>query len=331
MKQKFLRICALGLVAALLFGFAACNGGKDDPTTTAANDTTAASNTTAAPDGTTAAQDGSTTTTTTAPDGTTAAPDGSTTTAPDNTTATGGSQTGQTEATTKAPKNKPETPAEILAAYTEVMTKAKTDIKHYRKLEYQELPKDKIVFDNGLVGRLVSLANSFMTSKDKALKSNDYLTGTDDLYWLPVCRTKLGCLIKDPSVFQSTNSEKLSNGNIKLTLVLKDEKNAEPAKENATTAPSNVGGMFNPLAKADIDDTLKNDSTVKFLVKDANYELTYRRCTAVVVYNPQNNQIVSMEQRMNIFINILSGKFIGFSVKGTGELDTYLGIDQAQY
>ena len=34
---------------------------------------------------------------------------------------------------------------------------------------------------------------------------------------------------------------------------------------------------------------------------------------------------------MNVFIHIISGKFLGVSVKGTGELDTYLGIDQTQY
>jgi len=336
MKQKFLRILSLSLVAVMMLGFAACGDKKETPTTTGASDTTAApGDSTAAPDGTTAAPDG----TTAAPDdnSTTLAPDGSTTTtAPDNTTTTtdsggSGSGTGQTNPTNPPANQKPETPAEILQAYTTVMNKAKKEMKHYRKLEYQELPKDKIQFESGAISFLLEQAANYVTTKDQAMAKDDYTKGTDSLKWFPIYECSVGCMVTDPGVFDSTKSELLPNGNIKLTLVMKDEKNSEPPKANATNSPSNVGAMFTPLAKAGIDDELNNNTALKVAVRNLEYELTYHKCTATLVYNPANNQLVSVDLTQNVLINIMAGRVLLFNAKGTGELNSVLAVDQVRF
>ena len=338
MKQKFLRTLSLGLVAVLLFGFAACGGNNENPTTTDPTGSIPANedndNTTAPPAG-----DDSTTAPPAGDDSTTAPPagGGDSTTAPP----AGGSGTtappaggGQTNPTTPPANKKPETPAEILNAYTAVMNKAKKELKNYRKLEYQALPKDKINFESSVLSFLLGQAERFMTTREQAMEKDDYTKGTDNLKWFPIYECSVGCMVKDPGVFKSTKSELLPNGNIKLTLVMKDELNSEPPKANAVSSPSNVGGMFTPLAKSNIDETLTTDSILKSVTKDVKYSLNYRSCTAVLVYNPANSQLVSVDLTMNVFITIsgkLSLAFIPVNANGTGELNTVLAIDQTKF
>jgi len=233
------------------------------------------------------------------------------------------------KAVCKATVVSPTTPAQILAAYTTVMNKAKASKPAYKKIEYQTLPTKDQHMEGSVVAKLLPQANRFMTTKDE-VKTENNAKGSD-MKWFPLYKASKGCLLKNANAIKTASFAKLPNGNYKITIVLKNEVNPEPYK-SGNSAPSNVGAMFDPIEKASIDDTLKNDSAVKILISDAKYSLTYMNCTAVLEYNPKTNRVVSLEQNMSTFINITAGKVLHmFSCVGTAMLYNKLKVWDVKY
>lgn len=80
---------------------------------------------------------------------------------------------GHTVIETKAPADnsakpsngKPESYAEILAAYRDVLNLAKSSKVGYEKSEWQTLPKDKRNFDGFVINAALPVAELFMTSE----------------------------------------------------------------------------------------------------------------------------------------------------------------------
>lgn len=299
MKSKATKLLALMMAIAIIFSLGACGKDKDGETTTAAGETTTLADETTALDETTAV------------DETTA--DGETTLEGD-TTAVG--QTTTKAAVTEA--GKPTTTAEILAAYTDVMNYAKTVKPGYNKQEYQSLPKADQKMEGALIGLLLPLAENFMTLKENAEVEDRKAGG--DMKWFPVAKASKGCLMTDTAVIKSAKCDELANGNYKITIVLKDEKNPEPYKEGQAKASSNTGNMFQPLSRAEIDDTIINDKTVSKVVKNVKYDLKYFDCTAVLEYNPKTKQIKTLNQNMSVFIDIQDGKALLLNLKGSAIL-----------
>ena len=308
MKKVFAALLALALILCSVAVLTSCDGNEDASTTTstAAPATPADAETSAAG--------------ITQPPVTEGTTDGSTaTSAPAQ------------ETTSAAPQALPATNAEILAKYTEVMDFAKKSKPAYTKTEYQSIPADKRNFDSGIIKILLSLASNFMTTEEAAKSDPEIHEKGQDTYWFPVYETEKGCLLTDESKIERAACTTLSNGNVKIVIELKNEMNSEPAAEGATSAPSAVGSMFSPLARASIDDTLKNDKAVKTVVKDVDYDLEYYDCTAVLVFNPETNQIVSLDQYMHTLITIHGGRVLGSSAKGTAVLDNYMNIYDFRY
>ncbi len=199
------------------------------------------------------------------------------------------------------------TDKEVLDIYTKVMNKAKKDAPGYKKVEYQELPSDAqnrvISKGSGLVGVLLNLVDTLdlMTSKETAEAEPEIVEKGGDMRWFPVYKCEKGCYLTDVNAIESTNYEDLGNGKARITIELKDEANPEPMAEGATTSPSNVGAMFSPLSKADIDETL-NGGTVSKVIKNVTYNLTYHDCKAIVEYDTKTNEIIKLEQYMNVAI-----------------------------
>jgi hypothetical protein len=316
MKKSLVKILALLMIAAMVFSLAACgkdkdNGSTTDESTTLAETTNGEVNETEAQTGedTTAAEDASETEAQTGEDG-------ETTTLKE----------GETGAVTTT--GLPKTTAEILKAYTDVMNKAKKDKPAHKKKEFQALPKEHQHMEGGLLKAILPLADLFMTKEDKAETWN--VEKGNDMKWFPVYESDKGCLLTDTNAIKSAKSEELSNGNYKLTIILKDEKNPEPYKP-ATGATSNTGRMFSPLSRTEIDNTLLGDSRVSAVVKNVKYDLRYFDCTAVLVYNPKNNQIVSLDQYMSVFIDIQDGKILLSTLKGTAILNNTMKVWDLQY
>ena len=203
--------------------------------------------------------------------------------------------------------------AEVLKAYTVVMDKAKSEKPGFTKLEYQTLPSgpnERVVSEGAnLVGTLLNLVDSLgiMTTEDKA--QPEVQAKGDDTKWFPVYQGQKGCYLTDANAIQDYSYEELSNGNVKITIVLKAEQNPEPISNGMSVPPSNTGCMFSPLAKKDIDNTI-NGGAVQAVVKNVNYSLNYHDCKAILEYNPKNNQIVKLEQYMNVAISG-GGKIFG--------------------
>lgn len=202
----------------------------------------------------------------------------------------------------------PETTEEILAAYTEVMNQVKKDAPAYKKIEWQTLPDDansRIVSEGAsVVNTALNLAqNNFMTSEEDTKADPEIKEKGTDMHTFPICNSNYGCLLKDTSAIKSAKCEVLSNGNYKITIVLKDEKNPEPVKdENTTSIPSNHAGVFSPISKAEIDENL-NGGIVSAVAKDISYSLTYHDCSTTVEYNPENNHVVSLIQFTKVAIS----------------------------
>ena len=240
-----------------------------------------------------------------------------------------------TEASTTEANPVPGTPAQVLTAYTEVMNKAKKDAKYFRKLEYQQLGKDSH-FEQDFINNpaVMEQANKLMTSKDKAMTQDMYTKGvTDMVNELPVMKCAVGCMAKDTGVFARAAARQLSNGDIELTLVMKPEDNPEPAAAGASASPSITGQMFNPLSKAGIDERL-NGTIVKmaFLGKPPVISTRYFDCKAVLTYNPETKQIVTLRQDYNVRINILEGKALIFiNAVGYATLEAAMICDQFKY
>lgn len=307
MKKNVLKIASLLLIVAMLFSFVACGDKNNEEETTV-------------PEETEEVDVGAETTldnneddvTDETEDGATDVSEEDSTVAPteNSTEASTETQTGTT--TTEASSaDLPSTNAEILAAYTQVMNKAKTDKPAYSKLEYQEIPdnaNDRDIREGkGLINTLLNVASNFFTPKDKA--EVEVKEKGSDMRYFPVYKTGKGCLLTDTSMIKNASCVQLDNGNYKITLALKDEKNPEPPAENATTSPSAHGAVFSPLSKNEIDDTLKNNTLVSLVVKDIVYDLTYKNSVATLEYNPNNMHVVKLEHIMVVEI-LGSGKVV---------------------
>ncbi|HZK38816.1 MAG TPA: hypothetical protein VFD23_01530, partial [Clostridia bacterium] len=215
----------------------------------------------------------------------------------------------------------PTTKAEILKAYTDTLNQAKKkDRPGFSAIEFQALPEDGQDM-GGAAGSLLKLATLFMTTEDKARKDPwKSEKGSADMTGLPVKQSTEGCYIKNPAAIKTASCVKLANGNYKIIIVLNDEMNPEPYAKGQAKAPSNHGGMFQPLGKKAIDNELNNNTAVKLVVKDANYSLKYYDGTSVLEYNPQNGRIVTLDQKTKTLIT-LSGKVVRISSNGTAVLE----------
>ncbi len=215
------------------------------------------------------------------------------------------------ESTEEGEKKKPETKAEILAVYAEVMNKVKKDAPGFTKVEYQELPEEGRVITSGktLLSAGLSVASNFMTSKEDAEKKPDVYPKGNDMNDFPIRNTPKGCMLEDPDFLKVAKYEELPNGNVRITVVTGTEKNPEPAAHGASTAPSKTGGIITPISKKEIDEKL-NGGLVSAVFKDVNYSLTFHDCESVLVFNPENNHVVSLMQTTRVSISG-SGKSLG--------------------
>lgn len=321
MNKNLKRIAALLLAIAMIASFAACKKDKDNNDTTAAGDT---------------AVNGEVVSDESMEPGSEATSDD---TAVETEIVT--DKEGHTVIETKAPvdnsakpsNGKPESYAEILAAYRDVLNLAKSSKVGYEKSEWQTLPKDKRNFDGFVINAALPVAELFMTSeKDAKGKKHENNPKGTDMKWFPIYQhpTK-GCTLTDVSKIKSAKCEVLSNGNYKITIVLKADINPEPCDpKTGVISKGFTGTMFSPIAKADVDNTLKNDSRVTKVVKDVEYSLKYYDCTAVLTYNPKNNHMVALNQYMHVLITG-SGKVLGSKFSGNAVLDNYLEITNVKY
>ena len=221
--------------------------------------------------------------------------------------------------------------AAILAKYTELMNQAKTDSPGFQKIEWQSIPPEKAVFEGKVFNTLLPLIGNFFKDEATARANPEAKLKGESMEWFPIYHNDKGCLLTDASAIKSATCTELPDGNVKITIVMNDETNSEPPAANAASCASAVGSICTPIEIATVKDTLQNDGAIKLVARNINFDLIYHDCTTEVVYNPANNQLVSLDQFMHITINIIDGTVAFASAKGTAELDNYMYISNFQY
>lgn len=218
----------------------------------------------------------------------------------------------------------------ILKKYTQLMDDAKAKQVGYNKVEYQAIPEEKANL-GGILDKIMPVASTFFVDEETARANPENFPKGGDMKWFPLYETSKGCVLTDLSKIEKATSEKLADGNVKLTIELVDEMNPEPIDAGATTCNNHIGAMFNPIRRRDVDDVLQNNFAVKMLIKDLDFDLKYYDCTAELIYNPETDQIVSGDLYMHILIIINSGKVAGSDVTGDAVLDNAMHLTDFVY
>ena len=99
---------------------------------------------------------------------------------------------------------------------------------------------------------------------------------------------------------KSASKEKLADGTIKLTIVLNDESNPTPIKDNARQSESFTSAMFPVVTAEDFRDILDNGEVEEI-------SLTYTDCTVELIYNPATGEIVSLKQTSSYVADFMDG------------------------
>ncbi|MBR2078716.1 MAG: hypothetical protein IJ962_00765 [Clostridia bacterium] len=233
----------------------------------------------------------------------------------------------------EAPKDEggiPQGNEAILKKYTQLMDDAKAKQVGFNKVEFQAIPAEKANL-GGILDKIMPVASTFFVDEETARANPENFPKGGDMKWFPLYETSKGCVLTDLSKIEKATSEKLADGNVKLTIELVDEMNPEPIDAGATTCSNHIGAMFNPIRRRDVDDVLQNNFAVKMLIKDLDFDLKYYDCTAELIYNPETDQIVSGDLYMHILIIINSGKVAGSDVTGDAVLDNAMHLTDFVY
>ncbi len=208
---------------------------------------------------------------------------------------------------------------EVLKKYTEVMDQLKNGVAKYEKKEFQALSEDR---DLGTIGNAVlGIAEGLMTSEEEAK-----IQQRDDAAQIPVVKSPKGCILTDVSAIKEAKMTE-SGGKTTIVIVLNDEKGSLPAPEGATSHNSTVGSMFNPIDQKGIDDIVSKFSGLATINK---FELTYKECTATLVFDTATGKVESLEQIMNVFIEV-DAKVTILPLQGYATLVNTMRINNVAY
>lgn len=324
MKKNILRVIALVLVAGMLFSFCSCTqevlirfvdaDGNDldlskigGGSGSASSDVPPAADTTAPPAADTTAPTADTTAPTadtTAP----AAPSGDTTAPVANTTAPAA-----------APTGKPGTTQEIVDFYKKAANDIKANgIAGYTKKEWQVV--DEINIGAAPINSAVKgVLGNFMTTEDKA-ENQVSAKGSDDAK-----KRFPEFTLTDYSQVASATCEE-NGGNYVIKIVMKDE-----------DTPKKQGSMLGQVTNSilyweDIDDTLKNDSTVsKILTAYDGIHVIYKGFTIQATMTP-DGKFISLDHTADVDILIGSAKILFATITDkSGHLNNYCKYTAFQY
>ncbi len=197
----------------------------------------------------------------------------------------------------------PQTAEEIVTKYGEVVKKFKQEKPAYTKKEYQALPEESRQFSSNLVNKLLGFADNYMTKEDSdaatVVREKGY---ADIINEIPIYGMEEGSLLKDFSTVKNATCTDNGDGTYKLSFSLEDEKNPAPLAAGATESTSYHGAVLMPGNR---DDIMVEVNKVEKMTgaKCNSFDLTYRDCTFECVYNPTNDQVVSITHHANIDID----------------------------
>ncbi len=210
---------------------------------------------------------------------------------------------------------------EILKKYTEVMDNLKANVSKYGKKEFQKLADD---YNLGTAGNIVlPVAETLMTSEDKA---KDQVR--DDMEQIPIIDNSKGCLLTDASAIKSASMTD-NGGKTTIVLVLNDEDSPEPTPENSNSPVSKTGAVFNPLSQTEIKKIVDKFAAIPGVTIN-QFNLTYKDCTATLVFDTETLQVESLEQIMNVYITVDAKVFLP-TISGYATLVNTMRIYDVEY
>lgn len=197
----------------------------------------------------------------------------------------------------------PETTEEIITKYAEVIKKFKQEKPAYTKKEYQALPEENRQFSSSLVNKLLGFADNYMTKEDSdaaiVVREKGY---ADIINEIPIYGIEDGCLLKDYSAVKNATCTDNGDGTYKISFSLEDELNPAPPISGSTEPQSNHGAVLMPGNR---DEIMVEVNKIEKMTGATcnNFDMTYRDCTFECVYNPTNDQVVSITHHANIDID----------------------------
>ena len=214
----------------------------------------------------------------------------------------------------------------ILTYYTNLVNTMKAAKPAYKKVEWQELPEQYRNF--GTVGNvLMKVADSIMTSKEKAEADPSIHNQGDDPNNIPIYDNVKGCLLTDASKIKTASCKDNGDGTATISITLVDEDSPMPAEAGAETAPSATGAMFAPMSQAGIDDIISKFSAV---AKVNTFELKYTDCTVTITFNKDTQKITHATYLMNADITA-DAKVAIVPLKGSARLVDTIEVTEIAY
>ncbi|MDR2688041.1 MAG: hypothetical protein LBB75_09830 [Oscillospiraceae bacterium] len=284
MKQ-LTTILALLLAAALLF--AAC-GPKGQPANTD--------------------EDGTSDVTTTVPDTTIevitteepAAGESETSAEPTTTQA----ESSSTATTTAAAPALPQGKADILAAYTKVVNKVKTDMPEYVSNDWQTM--SNVDINGALYWTVSQVAGGYLETKEQSTPSKQTKGSHAKWFAMPTDTHKVGCVLTDTSKVESASCVK-SGDDYVITITLLPEKDPTRDMANPYNTKGWTGKLFDVI---DIIEVLEVGKNIPGVNADNLYS-TFKG-TAVLKYDPATDKIITLDHVIDvrIFMGTKSAKVI---------------------
>ncbi len=186
----------------------------------------------------------------------------------------------------------------ILEEYTAVMNKLKTDAPAFSYIRYQNLPTD---YQNvGAAAKFVlPIIEKYVTSKTASAETQ-YNTGNAEK--LPLPGSSYGCLLTDSTAIKNAYCEVMDDSTYKIIMTLSDELNPPALSAGATSSQSIINAVF------DTYDALNQITAISELAFN-KIDFNYTDCTVTLVYNPDTEQVQSINMLMNI--DIIANTFLG--------------------
>lgn len=223
------------------------------------------------------------------------------------------------EDTQKTDGNKmPETTKEIIDQYTLLLDKMKAEEPAYKKKEFQSLPEE---YRNlGSIANLIlELAAGYMTTEEECeevVREKNAGTINNEM---PIYGSSKGCVLTDYDAVSWAKCEDLGDGTYKISFSLKEEKDCEPTSADTLVPTSAHGAVMSPLSKNDIQTEVdKVTSSVPGLNVNS-FELTYRECEFICIYDPATDQVSSITHHIVIDIAVDIDMFVA-NINGTARL-----------
>ena len=284
------------------------NPGNDTPVTPApAPDTTAAPAPTAAP--TTAAPAPTAAPATTAAPAETKAPEGTNapteapTQAPTEAT-TAAPTTTQAPTTTEPVTDSPKVAAEkkaILTKYKTVVNTANSRKAGFTKAEYRTLGGSDIA--KTLLTRIQRDNASYFVTESAAKASPEVVAKGADHSSFLIPQPKYGCILplgKASDAIESATEEKLDDGTVKITIVLRDEKEPALTPVDTFTPESFTSAFFTIPECSEVKSKVATSLDVGVKIFERNTsDIVFSGCTAELIYNPITGRIISLKQTVN--------------------------------